>query len=352
MQTNWLLEDILIQPESLRRMADYQFGEGRVALNHAAEVLRSASHVILSGMGSSLCACIPLEYYLGSRGIPVATIESGELLHFRQRACHAAVVVLVSRSGESVEIAKLLPLLKAQGVTIIGVTNEPEGRLAREADHTIFVASLVEHGVALQTYVCTMATLLLLGAAVVSELSEQWRRDLDDLAAALSSALARMVPESEQWRSFFEKAPLIYLLARGPSLASVMEGSILFNEVAKFPAVTEIASSFRHGHIEVVDADFRGLVFASQKCTREIDLALARDVTLFGGQVRVVTPAPKASGTDSDNLSYWSVPSTPEILAPLAEIITLQVASYQLARWRNVSPGEYRHVGPVILTEG
>jgi len=43
--------------------------------------------------------------------------------------------------------------------------------------------------------------------------------------------------------------------------------------------------------------------------------------------VRVVTPAPKASGTDRDDLSYWPVPSTRN-LAPLAEIITLQVASY------------------------
>jgi glucosamine--fructose-6-phosphate aminotransferase (isomerizing) len=349
MKTNRLLEDILHQPESLQRMADYQFGEGRAALNRAADLLRGASRVILSGMGSSLCACIPLEHYLGTHGIPVTTIDAGELLHFRQRACHGAVTVLVSQSGDTIEIAKLLPLLKAQGATVIGVTNKPEGRLAREADHIMFIGSRPDKGVALQTYVCTLASLLLLGAAVANELGEQWRRDLDHLAEAFSSALQRSLPESEQWRPFFERASLIYLLARGPSFASALEASILFNEVTKFPAVAKTAGSFRHGHIEVADPDFRGVVFASQECTREIDLGLARDLTSFGGQVRVVAPAGKESG--NDDLSYWLTPSTAEILAPVLEIIPLQVASYQLARWRNVPPGEFRNVGPVILTE-
>lgn len=349
MKTPRLLEDILHQPESLRRMADYQFGEGRAALNRAADLLRGASRVILSGMGSSLCACIPLEHYLSSHEIPASTIDTGELLHFRQQACHGAVTVLVSQSGDTIEIAKLLPLLKAQGATVIGVTNKPEGRLAREADHIMFIGSQPDKGVALQTYVCTLASLLLLGAAVANELGEQWRRDLDHLAEAFSSALERMLPESEQWRPFFERASLIYLLARGPSFASALEASILFNEVTKFPAVAKTAGSFRHGHIEVADPDFRGVVFASQECTRQIDLGLARDLTSFGGQVRVVAPAGKVSG--NDGLLYWLTPSTPEILAPVLEIIPLQVASYRLACWRNVPPGEFRNVGPVILTE-
>src|ERR1039458_9584184 len=110
MKTHRLLEDILHQPESLRRMADYQFGEGRAALNRAADLLRGAPRVILSGMGSSLCACIPLEHYLGSHGIQATTIDTGELLHFRQSACHGAVTVLVSQSGDTIETAKLLPL--------------------------------------------------------------------------------------------------------------------------------------------------------------------------------------------------------------------------------------------------
>ncbi len=349
MKTNRLLEDLMHQPEALQRMADYQFGEGRAALNRTADLVRGASRVILSGMGASLFACYPLEHYLGSHGIQATTIDAGELLHFRQWACRGAVIVLVSQSGDTIEIAKLLPLLKAQGATVIGVTNKPEGRLAREADHIMFIGSQLDKGVALQTYVCTLVTLLLLGAAVANELCEQWRRDLDHLAEAFSSALQRILPESEEWRPFFERASLIYLLARGPSFASALEASILFNEVAKFPAVVETAGSFRHGHIEVADADFRGVVFASQECTSEIDLGLARDLTSFGGQVRVVAAAGKASG--NDDLSYWLTPSTSEILAPVLEIIPLQVASYRLACWQNVSPGEFRNVGPVILTE-
>ena len=100
-------------------------------LQESAAVLRSSKRVVIVGIGASLNAAIPLENFLCSHGIETCTVEAGELLHYRSAVCRGATVVVVSRSGESIEIAMLLETLRGS-VPIMGVTNEPGSTLARE----------------------------------------------------------------------------------------------------------------------------------------------------------------------------------------------------------------------------
>jgi fructoselysine-6-P-deglycase FrlB-like protein len=60
----------------------------------AASLLRSANVVVITGIGGSMFASIPLEYFLCSRGISAVTVEAAELLHYRGNAYRDAVVIL------------------------------------------------------------------------------------------------------------------------------------------------------------------------------------------------------------------------------------------------------------------
>ncbi len=337
-------DNIRGQPGSLRAVTGYQFGEGAAALGEAARLLRGAERIILSGMGSSLFGCLPLETYFNKRGIPAVAIDASELLHYRYPVCGpGAVVVLVSRSGETVEAVKLLPKLKASGAKVIGVTNEPGTTLHRESDHAIVVNSARDHLVAIQTYSGALATLQLLGAAACSEL-EGWETSLRQAADALSTFIEECLAASESWRDIFEPARAIYLLGRGASLASTVEGALLFHEAAKTPAVAMAGSHFRHGPVEVVDREFRAVVFASQKQTSELDGALAKDLKRLGASVLAIGPYAE------DGLT-WAPGSVREELAPLFEIVPVQCAAMRLAAWKGFVPGEFRTAAAVTTTE-
>src|SRR5262249_46031552 len=162
------------------------------------------------------------------------------------------VAVLVSRSGETVEVVKLLPLLRETNVTSIGVTNVAGSRLAREADHTILIGSASDQfGVAVQTYTSTIMCLYIRCHAILeARFDASFRKELQGVVAALLQVLEILPDSSRKWMSFLQGASAIHLLARGPSLSSAMEGAILFNEVAKVPAVPMGASVFRHGPVE------------------------------------------------------------------------------------------------------
>jgi glucosamine--fructose-6-phosphate aminotransferase (isomerizing) len=331
MKPSVMLDNIRNQPFSLGCVADHQFGEGAEELHAAAAAIRSAGSVIFTGMGSSMSAAIPAAYYLQSQGFPAEVVETSEWLHFGSGWPRAGAVVLVSRSGETIEIVKLLPRLKSIS---IGVTNVRESLLAREAKHSIFINSEADRMVAVQTYTGTMATLLLLAAAVLNEPDDKWREALRGATDSLAKAIDEEQAQSEDWNEFLAGAEVVHLLGRGPSLASAREGALLFNEAARTPSAGLSAALFRHGPVEIVDQKFRAIVFASQAATRDIDLALASDIESMGGKVRVCQTR-----------------GAPSPFEPMLEIAAPQIASCRLAESKGIDPGDFRYATLVTLAE-
>lgn len=340
-----LLNDILNQPQSLTQTIEYQSGEGRAALHAAARQLAGRA-ILLSGMGSSHFACYAVSVELAAQGIATTVIDTAELLHYHYGAYRGAAAVLVSRSGESIETLKVLPRFKAQGTIIIGVTDAADSPLARQADLVVMIHGGRDHLVAVQSYTATLIVLHLLGAAMVDRF-DQARAELTNVVEALHTFIPEMVTVSagETWRAFFDGAAVIHLLGRGRSLASIHEGALMFNEVAKFPAVACEAAQFRHGPLEIIDPGFRAIVFAAEDPTRELNIALARDVQRLGGQARLIGPRGLERG-------WWTTPPGPAALAPLLEIIPVQCAALRLAEWRGFVPGEFRVVTQVTRSEG
>src|SRR5688500_12055669 len=102
-----LLNDILKQPQELIRAMRALLGKERSRLDQAASVLNQAKHIYFTGIGASWHAAISAGPFFQAAGRPVSLIEASELLRFSRLAPDSAVVI-VSRSGRSVEIVNLL----------------------------------------------------------------------------------------------------------------------------------------------------------------------------------------------------------------------------------------------------
>lgn len=340
-----LLRDIQSQPESLAGLLTYQLGRGREALVEAARILGQARRVVITGMGASMFASIPFEHRLCAAGIDATIVESGELLHYPRPFGRDTVAVVVSRSGESVEIARLLPWLRER-CTTIGVTNDPESSLAHGVNRAIIVSSLPDEMVAIQSYTGTLVVLELLAAFVAGELSSvahEAEASLDRLRRFIQEEVERLT----SWDDFVASRSPIHLLARGPSSASAFEGALLFNETAKAPAVGVTVASFRHGPVELVDQNFAGLVFAPATPTQTLNLALAKDLVRFGGRVRVIGPR----HADFADFDWCETPDVPQVLVPVFEVIPVQLAALRLAQLRGLIVGQFRYAPQVARDE-
>jgi glutamine---fructose-6-phosphate transaminase (isomerizing) len=345
-----MLDNILAQPASLRALLALHQGPHHATLRACADIICTAQgRVIFTAMGGSLFATPPAVTLLGQQGFQVQAVESAELLHYGSAALRAGDVgVVISRSGGSIEPVLLAEKMRHAGMTVIGITNVPGSRLEQIAHVTLAIGSQPDKLIAVQTYTGTVLTLLLLAEEVVARESATLSTAVGAALPALAAHIDECLRASEGWQDLLMGGPL-YLLGRGPALAAVYEGALLLHETAKTAAVGMSSGQFRHGPAEILSPDFRAVVFGTPEITRDLDRSLADDLFSMGAKVRWIGPAGKAGESHAPSLVPW--PETPPVLAPLFEIVPLQVASYRLALWRGITPGDFRFVSEVTATE-
>src|SRR5262249_10457596 len=116
------LQEILDQPAAL------ELTVASLAAEKLPETMRSAvrgaRRIVLTGMGSSYYALLPLYRRLVSAGLPVSWWEAGELLLTGLHRHPETLIVAASQSGASAEIVRLT-IERDTSQPLIGITNTP-----------------------------------------------------------------------------------------------------------------------------------------------------------------------------------------------------------------------------------
>jgi arabinose-5-phosphate isomerase len=101
-------------------------------------MLHCQGRVVVMGMGKSGHVGRKIAATLASTGTPAMFVHPAEASHGDLGMVTTGDVVLaISNSGESDEIAAILPALKRIGTTLVAMTGRPESALARHADLTL-----------------------------------------------------------------------------------------------------------------------------------------------------------------------------------------------------------------------
>ncbi|WP_425256888.1 KpsF/GutQ family sugar-phosphate isomerase [Rubrivivax sp. RP6-9] len=129
-----------IEARALQELAARQ-GEGFPAAVQA--MLQCRGRVIVMGMGKSGHVGRKIAATLASTGTPAFFVHPAEASHGDLGMVMPGDVVLaISNSGESDELAAVLPAMRRLGVVLVGMTGKPASTLARHAD--IVISSAVE----------------------------------------------------------------------------------------------------------------------------------------------------------------------------------------------------------------
>jgi arabinose-5-phosphate isomerase len=121
-----------IEARALLGLAARQ-GEGFARAVQA--MLECRGRVIVMGMGKSGHVGRKTAATLASTGTPAFFVHPAEASHGDLGMVMAGDVVLaISNSGESDELAAILPAMRRLGVTLVAMTGQPESTLARHAD--------------------------------------------------------------------------------------------------------------------------------------------------------------------------------------------------------------------------
>ena len=187
-------------------------------------ILDCEGKLILTGMGKPGHIATKMSATFASLGIPSFFMHPGEAMHGDLGMVEKKdVVMLMSYSGESEEVTRLMPVLKEIGCKTIAITGKPQSTLAQECQYHFFFPEFEEACYLHLAPTSSTTTLLVLGdaLAVVASRAINYTRDdfgLHHPAGALGKKLLVKVKN---------------LMYSGDEDAVVLEGSTLHQAIVE-----------------------------------------------------------------------------------------------------------------------
>jgi len=328
----------------MHRTIDYLTGPGHQALEQASGLIRSARDAFMSGIGASWNAALAAGTLFDVGGRPVFMREAAELLYFTPIPS-SSVIVIISRTGRSIEIVQLLAKAAASGAIVIGITNSADSPLAREAAVSLVVPAKLDHAISVNTY----STLLIAASALASSATTGFSSIAEPLLHTVKEAgqfldLWREQMEESRW---FTTGASYYFLARGGSVGTCNEARLLWEEGVKMPATAMTTSGFRHGPQEIVREGMRFCMWIDQSHMSDQDLSVARDLRKLGASVMLIGENLRKDEADL----VCQLPTSPAHWQFVIDVLPIQLAAERLSRLAGVDCDSFRICSYVVEDE-
>lgn len=301
------------------------------------------------GMGSSYFLARTAAAELRRRGVRSQARMASDLLYYPEPGDSAGaerhLFVLVSQSGRTAELLKLVTGLRRQDVVLL--TNNPKSPLAASSALVLAAHAGEEPTV---SSIRTFACMLVRAAAFASWLS-------GDSPATVYDEAGRCLREVREFLAGWEApvsaaadqlggVPRLGIVARGPALPTAYQAALVFQEVYhQAPAIID-GGTFRHGPVAAVGADLGSVVLAPAGPTQHLQLRCAYEIRRWQGRVVVVGPA-----SAGDGVAHMPVMSRDGVLNALTLLPPVQLLVYLLARRAGLDPDDYGRISKVTTEE-
>ncbi len=195
------------------------------AFGQAVErILECRGRVLVSGMGKSGLIGSKVSATLASTGTPSHFIHPAEAVHGDLGRIHSDdLVILLSNSGETAEVVRLLPTIKKFGAEMIAITGRRNSTMARHANLVLHIGNISEACPLNLAPSSTTTAMLVLGDALALTVlkargfsKEQYalNHPAGTLGRSMLKAEEAMRPTSQLWTAHPDEI-LIELIQKG-----------------------------------------------------------------------------------------------------------------------------------------
>lgn len=359
---HFMLKEIFEQPDTIRNAmrGRLQLDESTVRLGGLRTVvdkLRDARRIIIVACGTSWHAALVGEYMFEQyAGIPTEVEYASEFRYRDPIIYKDDLVIAISQSGETADTLAALREAKRRGATTIGIVNVVGSTIARETDAGVYAHAGPEIGVASTKAFTSQLTVLALMTVKLARMRRMGAAEGAQILRALQE-LPEKVEEAfksaEQIRAIaheFAGARNFLYLGRGYNFPVALEGALKLKEISYIHAEGYPAAEMKHGPIALIDENMPVVFIAPHDDIYEKILSNIQEVRARSG--RVIAIATEGDGrieTLAEQVIY--VPGTLSFLAPILNVIPLQLLSYYIAVERGCNIDQPRNLAKSVTVE-
>ena len=274
------------------------------------------------------------------------------------------LVIAISQSGETADTLAAQREARQKGAKVLGICNVVGAMLTREANGTIYTHAGPEIGVASTKAFTGQLTALMVTALYLAQVrgkqtpaaARNLMQELTRIPHKIETILQHDAELEELGRILFRHTDFLYL-GRGIHYPIALEGALKLKEISYIHAEGYPAGEMKHGPNALIDENLPVVVIATrdesdpasmtryEKTVSNMQEVKARD----GIVVAVITEGDRQAREIADHIV--EVPGAPETLAPMLEIIPLQLLAYHIAVRRGCDVDQPRNLAKSVTVE-
>ena len=289
--------------------------------------------------------------------LPVEVEYASEFRYYNPIIDSDTAVLAITQSGETADTLAAMELARERGATLWSIVNAFGSQAMRIADGTIPMQAGPEIGVAsTKAFTNSIMDMYLLACLLGSLRGTLEKRQLATVgqdAAHIPDLAGRVLDRDEEYQELanhFFKANDFLFLGRGINYPSLLEGALKLKEISYIHAEGYPAGEMKHGPIALIDEVMPVVAIVTKDALYDKMVSQIQQAKARGGVViALATEGDENVMRDADYVIY--VPETPPLLAPIINVIPLQLLSYHIAERRGADVDQPRNLAKSVTVE-
>jgi glucosamine--fructose-6-phosphate aminotransferase (isomerizing) len=367
---HFMQKEIFEQPRAVRDTLLGRISQetGKVFLDQmdiTEEEFRNFEEVKIIACGTSWHAALAGKFMIERLAHLPTEVDYGSEFRYRDPIIgKKTLAIAISQSGETADTLAAEREARQKGAKILAICNVVGSMLTREANGTIYTHAGPEIGVASTKAFTGQLTALMLTALYLAQvrgkltpaLAKSLMQELTRVPHKIETILQRDSALEELARLFFRHTDFLYL-GRGIHYPIALEGALKLKEISYIHAEGYPAGEMKHGPNALIDENLPVVIIATrdesdsasmtryEKTISNLQEVKARD----GIVIAVVTEGDRIAREIADHVI--EVPAVPELLAPILEIVPLQLLAYHIAVRRGCDVDQPRNLAKSVTVE-
>ncbi len=350
---HFMLKEIHEQPRVIRDTLTEYISAEEPAAHLAGTGTGGLENMIILACGTSYHAGLVGKYIIEDLvNVPVRVEHADEFsLSGRSIAGHQAIVI--TQSGETLDVLKAIKRLKANGNRIVAITNVVGSSVTRASDKTLYTRAGPEICVAAsKTFIGQLIALYWLAlpyAGVDAARLDELVMELRQLPVKVQQILdneAEIAALAKKLAAFDN----VFYVGKGINYPVALEGALKLKEVSYIHAEGYAAGELKHGPFALLGEKTPVVAVVTQDNTYEPIVTSIKEIKARRSPVFAL--ANEDDNVMPDLADYViTVPRVDPLFSPVVNIVVLQLLAYFVAKERGCPIDFPRNLAKTVTVE-
>ncbi|MDJ0756701.1 MAG: glutamine--fructose-6-phosphate transaminase (isomerizing) [Ardenticatenaceae bacterium] len=360
---HFMQKEIYDQPGALLSTmggrVDFENGQIHLPeMNLTPELIKKIRRVVTVACGTSYYSGLVGKFLIESIArLPVEVEYASEFRYYNPIIDEHTAVISITQSGETADTLAASEQAREDGATLWSIVNAIGSQSMRTADGHIAMQAGPEIGVAsTKAYTTSIIDQYLLACVLGSMrgiVSDSQMKEHVAQLARLPELAGRVLENEaavEKLAHEFARARDFLFIGRGINYPTALEGALKLKEISYIHAEGYPAGEMKHGPIALIDEEMPVVAVVTKDHLYEKMISQVQQAKARGGTViAIATEGDEQIAQEADRVIY--VPEAPPLLAPIINVIPLQLLAYHIAVWRGCDVDQPRNLAKSVTVE-